>query len=84
MVTDNQGFTGKRHKHNHVIIKRKELISTNSLISEQKTTPSGLLCGPYSRAHFHGLSFEACSANIAVRATDLIGIYESDSERKGE
>ncbi len=47
-VTDNQGLTGKGHKYKHVIIKRKELISTNSLISEQKTAPSGLLCGPNS------------------------------------
>ncbi len=29
-------------------------------------------------------SFEACNASIAVRATDLIGIYESDNGRKGE
>ncbi len=28
--------------------------------------------------------FEACSASIAARATDLIGIYESDNGRKGE
>ncbi len=28
--------------------------------------------------------FEACSASIAVRATDQIGIYESDNGRKGE
>ncbi len=29
-------------------------------------------------------SFEACSASIAPRATDLIGIYESDNGGKGE
>ncbi len=27
--------------------------------------------------------FEACSASIAARATDLIGIYESDNGREG-
>ncbi len=30
------------------------------------------------------LTFEACSSSIAVRATDLIGIYESDNGRKGK
>ncbi len=28
--------------------------------------------------------FEACSISIATRATDLIGIYESDNGRKEE
>ncbi len=28
--------------------------------------------------------FEACSAGITARATNLIGIYESDKGRKGE
>ncbi len=28
--------------------------------------------------------FEACSASIAARATDLFGIYESDNGRKEE
>ncbi len=28
--------------------------------------------------------FEACSASIATRSTNLIGIYESDNGRKGE
>ncbi len=29
------------------------------------------------------LVFEVCSASIATRATDLIGIHESDNGRKG-
>ncbi len=37
----------------------------------------------YLTANLFG-QFETCSASITARATDLIGLYESDTGQKGE